>query len=271
MNLAIQDIQPDPALSSCIERYWTGTFNVSGEKEWETNIIPNGCIEVIMHTSDDHCLLTREGHQYTKSPTFTLLGVYSKPYIVKFPAPVKVMGIRFFPDGFNKIFGIPPGTFFSTYEDGYDVIGENIRSLHGQIRETSSLPEKISFTNRFFMDLLRRNSFNPDRIQLTMRLIREKNGDIHFDEIKETIPLSLRQLQRGFKIQYGITITDYIRLIRLNAINKYLLSNPHKLTELAYKLNFTDQSHFIREFKHYTGVSPRKFLKNLEAFIVNAV
>jgi AraC-like DNA-binding protein len=38
---------------------------------------------------------------------------------------------------------------------------------------------------------------------------------------------------------------------------------------LPYDLNFSDQSHFIREFKNYVGIAPKKFINSRKQFIVN--
>jgi AraC-like DNA-binding protein len=50
-----------------------------------------------------------------------------------------------------------------------------------------------------------------------------------------------------------------------------MLNRNARLTELAYELRFADQSHFIKEFRHYTGLAPNKFIRKKEEFIVNAI
>jgi|GEM_PF-6578394 len=53
-----------------------------------------------------------------------------------------------------------------------------------------------------------------------------------------------------------------MRISRLNAIHKYMLTHSASLTELAHQLELPDQAHFIREFKHYMGLAPKKFIKD---------
>lgn len=271
MNLAVKEYPPVHELSPFIETLWMGTFNVSADPHFSQKVVPNGCIELILHFSDDHCLLNKSGEHYSKSPPYLLLGVYSKPYIVKFPARVHALGIRFFPDGFRNIFGIPPGAFFSTYEDGNDVVGKKLEEFFYKIQEAQTAEQKIQLANRLFLQQLTTHQNRYDRTHLAMKLIRSRNGLLDFKLLTDHIPISLRQLQREFKNTYGITITDYMRISRLNAIHKYMLTHSASLTELAHQLEFTDQSHFIREFKHYMGLAPKKFIKDKTQFIVNAV
>jgi AraC-like DNA-binding protein len=271
MNILFSDFKPPPDLSQHLDTYWIGNFNISGDADFTQNVMPNGSIELIIHLSDQHCALNKDGTEFSKSPPFTLLGLYPALYKVKFAAPVNVFGIRFHPDGFRNIFGLPPARIFSTYEDGGDVLGKDLLHFCRQISETEEIGEKIMITNKFLMKQLVKNQMDFDYTHLAMRFIRQNQGLLHFDDLTDAIPISLRQLQRGFKEQLGLTITEYMRLSRLNAINKYMLKHPSEYTGMAYDLNFADQSHFIKEFRHYAGLAPKKFSKQRESFIVNAV
>jgi AraC-like DNA-binding protein len=271
MNVSFLEYKPAVTLQPFVESYWMGNFNLSESDDFSQLVVPNGCIELIIHLTDFHCALNKKGEPYHKSPPFTLIGIYNDPYVVKFSKLVRVFGIRFYPDGFRNIFGIPPGEFLSTYEDGIDVVGRNMYELCTFIRETQVLEKKLEKANDFLIRQLNKNYREYDISHLAMRLIRQHGGLIDFKELTDKLPISLRQVQREFKNQYKLKISDYIRISRLNAINKYMLNPPSRLTELAYEFNFTDQSHFIREFKHYTGVTPKKFIRQKESFIVNAV
>jgi AraC-like DNA-binding protein len=41
------------------------------------------------------------------------------------------------------------------------------------------------------------------------------------------------------------------------------------LTDVSYACGYADQAHFIRDFKRFTGESPKNFIKQKERFIVN--
>lgn len=229
-----------------------------------------GCIELIIHLTADHCQLSREEGKWSVSPAFTLLGIYDKPYEVVFTQNVQVFGIRFYPDGINHIFGIPPAVFFATYEDGTDVLGRQMKAFCEKIRSLDTM-EQVQITDAFLKSQLAKNQRPYDHTHAAMTYIRNAKGMTDYQALNRLIPISPRQLQREFKTIYGITITDYMRLSRLNAIQRYMQSQPQSLTWLSYELNFSDQSHFIREFKTFAGVAPGKFIKNRAHFIVNPV
>src|SRR5690606_10298827 len=159
-----------------------------------------------------------------------------------------------------------PSEFFATYEDGVDVLGERLREFCSRLREAPGSTEQVLLTDRFIQDQLSRHVKTYDYTHIAMRRIRQVHGMHDYAALMREIPISPRQLQREFKSQYGITVRDYMRLLRLNAIQQYMHSASVSLSQLPYELNFTDQSHLIREFKGYVGVAPKKFLKHRDRF-----
>jgi AraC-like DNA-binding protein len=269
MNTVFTEFLPSHTLLPYIQTYWQGNFNIKGEKDFSQSVLPNGCIELIIHITDNHCTLSKNDGDWAKSPVFTLLGLYDKPYEVQFSHNVRVFGIRFYPDGIRNIFGIPPSEFLATYEDGTDVFGHSLREFCAKIRELNTTAEQVSLANEFISGQLASHVQTYDYTHLAMKLIRKVQGMADYQELTAQVPISIRQLQREFKALYGITVRDYMRLSRMNAIHNYMLSKNQSLTQLPYDLNFSDQSHFIREFKNYVGVAPKKFINRRNQFIIN--
>lgn len=57
----------------------------------------------------------------------------------------------------------------------------------------------------------------------------------------------------------GISPSDYLHRRILTEAKRLLLFSPSCQKEIAYRLNFTDLSHFIKFFKQKTGLLPREF------------
>ena len=270
MEIEFTEFPPSQPLSLFVQSYWTGTFNKLTRPDFAQSVVPNGYIELIIHLTDDHCALSKDAADWDASPDYTLIGLYTKPYEVRFSSLVRVFGIRFYPEGIMNVFGVPPALFLSTFEDGADVFGRKFKDYCTQLREKLTHPDRIALTENFLLKFVEQNSKNYDYARLAARLIRQRQGMMNQAELQSEIPISDRQLQREFKKQYGITAKAYMRLMRLNAIQKYMQSNSDvKLTEVAYEHGFSDQSHFIKEFKDLIGNNPRAFAKERDRFIVN--
>lgn len=271
METIFSEFSPELRLQPYIQSYWSGIFNTNSLENYSQSVVPNGCIELIIHLTNDHCALSKSFKGWSYSPSFTLLGVFDNVYEVRFNSKVEVFGIRFFPDGIKNVFGVPPSEFHATYEDGIDVLGSDLKDFCEQIRESREHSQRVAMANAFISKQLERNRSAFDYSHLTMELIRQNHGKADYNEIVEKIPISPRQLQREFKRTYGLTVTEYMRLTRMNAIHNYMISNGGSLTELSHEMNFTDQSHFIKEFKNYSGITPKRFSKSRERFIINPI
>lgn len=73
---------------------------------------------------------------------------------------------------------------------------------------------------------------------------------------------SRRRLEQRFKEEIGISPKLFHRIIRVNkTIHKMIQSTKPHLTSICYQMGYFDQSHFIYDFKKFTGLTPSKFLQ----------
>ncbi len=73
--------------------------------------------------------------------------------------------------------------------------------------------------------------------------------------------ISERQLERKFKTHVGVSPKAYLRIVRFEKALEALNSNQTKSPlDIAFNLQYADHSHFIREFKEFSGLTPAKFV-----------
>ena len=82
-------------------------------------------------------------------------------------------------------------------------------------------------------------------------------GEISVKELSEKIFWSSRQINRYFNEQFGVSLKTYCKIIRFRASLQDI-----KDGKLFPQHNFTDQSHFIKDIKKLSGVSPKELHKN---------
>ncbi len=75
----------------------------------------------------------------------------------------------------------------------------------------------------------------------------------------QSIGLSERQLERLFKKYIGLSPKFYTRIIRFSTIFELIQQEDPGWAGLAYESGFYDQSHFIRNFKAFTGEDPSRY------------
>jgi len=74
--------------------------------------------------------------------------------------------------------------------------------------------------------------------------------------LAEHVNLSVSQLQREFSRLFGISPIQYIREVRVGVARHMLETTDESMARIATACGFYDQSHFTRQFKAATGLTP---------------
>jgi AraC-like DNA-binding protein len=83
------------------------------------------------------------------------------------------------------------------------------------------------------------------------------NGEMSVKELSEKAGWSSRQINRYFNQQFGLSLKEFCKILRFRASLAHIAQG-----RLFPELNFTDQTHFIKEIKRFSGVVPKELLKN---------
>jgi AraC-like DNA-binding protein len=124
-----------------------------------------------------------------------------------------------------------------------------------QLYEMSNLPVAGDFQR-----------LRPDDIERIHEAKRILLGDLErppsLDELARRVGVGATKLKRGFRQVYGSTAYNLLRQERLHRARSLLMDSRLNVTEVAYKLGFSDTSHFIREFSRHYGTTPGRFSKD---------
>jgi len=89
-------------------------------------------------------------------------------------------------------------------------------------------------------------------------------GDNRF-VFTEVLPATLNkeysQLSKLFSEKEGITIEQYVILLRMEKVKELLSYNELTLSEIAYKLEYSSVAYLSAQFKKVTGLTPSQFKK----------
>lgn len=96
-----------------------------------------------------------------------------------------------------------------------------------------------------------------ERKRKLFELIYATNGSTTVKELSEKVFWSSRQINRYFNQQFGISLKAYCNILRFRASLDHLAQG-----KLFPEENFSDQNHFIKEIKKFSGVAPKELSKN---------
>jgi transcriptional regulator GlxA family with amidase domain len=82
---------------------------------------------------------------------------------------------------------------------------------------------------------------------------------ITVEQLASNLALSRRNLERRFKKATSNSIIEYIQRVRIEAAKTCLESTRDPITEVMYKVGYTDSKAFRDIFKRLTGLSPLQY------------
>ncbi|MFV0362963.1 MAG: helix-turn-helix transcriptional regulator [Suipraeoptans sp.] len=85
------------------------------------------------------------------------------------------------------------------------------------------------------------------------------SNKIKLEDIAEKLKLNPSYLSTVFKEEYGMNFSTYVISEKIEEAKKLILFSDKSISEIASMLSFSDQSHFSRNFKQYTGHTPRQY------------
>ncbi|WP_105615678.1 AraC family transcriptional regulator [Vallitalea okinawensis] len=83
--------------------------------------------------------------------------------------------------------------------------------------------------------------------------------DISTKKIAQLSGMSCSYFCRHFKKITHTTFTDYLNYVRISEAEKLLSTTDMNVTEVAITCGFSNSSYFIKQFKKYKGITPKKF------------
>jgi hypothetical protein len=257
-----QTFKPQPDFESFIKCYWT--LKVPAEPVAEKQrILPDGCLELIFTLADDIKRYTSED-DFIIQPRAMVLGQISEPFFIQPTGAVDTFAVRFYPCGFAPFTEMGINDFANKETPVTSVFEEEIaKSLESGIVDAKDTKERIQIVEEFLSAQMREADVIDSILKSTIDTIVLTKGRVAINEIlKDELPRR-RQLERKFSQRVGISPKQLGRIIRLQETLKMLLNrSTGNLTEIAYENEYFDQSHFIRDFKEFTGVNPTEFYKD---------
>jgi AraC-like DNA-binding protein len=258
MQLNPKIFEPHNELTEFIKRYWT----LEGEKEntpLKNTIVPDGTMKLIFHYGDTYKHHSKSG-KIIILPKCFLIGQLTKPYVIE---PLGVTGsfvVQFKPNGFLPFTSIPIKEMENTAIPLDKLFGERGKNLGERILNANSTYERIQIIETFLLNELADKKTIDNIVKSTIETIFNSNGRFSVSEFSKSTNINRRQLARKFSSAIGLSPKQLAKTIRIQTTLKALLNNKHtSLTDLAYENEYFDQAHFIKDFKEFTGLTPKEF------------
>lgn len=121
---------------------------------------------------------------------------------------------------------------------------------------------KIDLATNFISRIIGANYTIDQTLRSQLNYIKNHKGNLKVSSIWEKFNVSKVTLRNRFLENIGLTAKEISKIYRFNNFLTLIYKNPlSSLTQLSLEAGYYDQSHFIKEFRSFIGISPNLFLR----------
>ena len=247
-----QEIIPDNRLKQYVKCYYS--YESDSSVAFEDTVFPSGCMEIIFNLGSGHWE-TAAG----TTPPIELWGQITQPLPIRSIGKNTMLGIRFLPHGAARFLKEKADLFNNHVVDYRDVAGKEVSILHQRLLEVKTQQQRIALIEAFLLKNLNETQKRTGKLAIVddvMQELRRQDVIDNIENIATKYGISARYLQKLFLQYTGLTPKLYSKIHRFQQSLRLVTKKESPLTAIAYDCGYFDQSHFIREFKSFTGSTP---------------
>lgn len=253
-----QTFETSTELNAFVKCAWTLNAPASDSAQ-KQRIVPDGCMELIFHHGDLYRQYKNE-KDYIVQPRSFVFGQITSTLDIEPTGTTGIFAVRFTPDGFLPFTKLTADQMENRAVPLDELFGEEGLQLEKEVLSAKSIDERIKVVEEFLLTKLTEAETANNLVKSCVDAMLKLNGQLSVGELSEQLQVNRRQLERKFATRVGLSPKQLAKIIRLQATLKMLLNQQFdSLTELAYEGDYYDQAHFIKDFKEFTGISPKKF------------
>lgn len=253
-----QFYKPCKELQPYIRYYWVFKSN----QPLNTLTFPIGCPQIIFHKQTPLYIPELR----TVQSEFTVSGQVNYPSHLYADGNVEMIVVVFQPYTLKAFLNLPISLLHNQEVSGYDLENKHLKRLAAQIFDCENTSLCISLIEQWLLSqiadiLTSKTAYNINRITAAIKRLFAMPA-ISVTELASVACLSKKQFERLFNELVGANPKEYARVVRFQKSLKLLqhCSEDTTQAQLAYQCGYADQSHFIREFKQFSGYTPLSLL-----------
>lgn len=251
--------KPSKAYEHLIAYFWTIQSSECDIDNGSYRFVPDAYVDWVFHLESSWQCDFPDVASQSKTGKFHVFGQIKKHINLYLPdGDLKVFGVKFYPWVSKQIWKVDMHYLTNGCLDLSDLDLPEIKNIQEKICLATTVFERIQIIETYLQPYINYND-NKSLKHTFSNLAIDAN---HLKTLN--IGIGMRRLEQRFKNEIGISPKLFLRTCRINAvIEKMKESTNQSLTQLALEHNYYDQSHFIKDFKQFTGLNPSQFLKSI--------
>ncbi|HEX6053056.1 MAG TPA: helix-turn-helix domain-containing protein [Gemmatimonadaceae bacterium] len=240
---------PSAALAPWVEHYWSVEWDYGGAAPERVEILPHPSVHLIF--------------QRGVGAGARVMGVARGKVTRVLRGTGGIFAVKFTPGGFYPLLRAPISTLTDSIANVRDVLGSEGVALARAVLAARTDPARAMIVERFLGQRLAHE--NSDDVVRFAGLVYSVVNDRTILKVEDLVARSgekRRTLERRFAKYVGVSPKWVIQRYRLHEAAEQLASaNGVSQVALALRLGYSDQAHFVRDFKAVVGKSPAAYTR----------
>lgn len=240
--------QPREELLPYVRYYWV----LKSDEPFRVLTFPIGCPQIIFHKKTPLYIPELDKSQ----SQFTISGQVNFPAHIASDGDTEMIVAVFYPHTIGMFIETPPSAFYNQEISGYDIGNKQLNRLADQIFDCADSKTAISLIEQWLTARIT-PSLNIERIGASLSaLLRSPSTSV--ENLAGIACLSKKQYGRLFREYVGMNPKEYGRIARFQRALRMLQLGSRAYVGIAYANGYSDQSHFIRDFHQFSGMTPKQ-------------
>jgi AraC-like DNA-binding protein len=236
---------PSSDLDQYVEHYWVVEWDLRGRAPERAETLPHPSV---------HMIFERGGRSRIRGPARAKFSVVLKGH-------GGVFAVKFTPGGFHPFARVSVSRFTDTVVSLRHVFGASGVDLGRAVLAERTSLSRINVVETFLRACRPTPDDNVRWVAEIVYTAAKERGIVKVDDLVDRFGLNKRRLQRLFARYVGASPKWVIQRYRLHEAAEQLAADGADHAALALQLGYSDQAHFIRDFKAIVGVSPAAYAR----------
>jgi AraC-like DNA-binding protein len=254
--------RPGPPLADFVDCLWSWEgYTAPAPRE---RALPSGTLDIVINLRDDRLRIfdRDDPASFERFPGIMISGAHAGYFVIDTPPRASVMGVHFKPGGAFPFLGVPAGDLEGGHAALDALWGAGAARLRERLLEAGSATERFAVLEASLRAGATRPLRRHDAVTLALRAF-EDPALRSVAEVCARAGVSPKRLIALFREQVGLGPKAFWRVRRFQAALRRIEGGPgHRPLHgaaLAAELGYFDQAHLDREFRAFTGLSPRAY------------
>lgn len=221
-------------------------------------ILPKGTVELIFNFSERITHIALDNGTRTILPDIFVNGINFTPFRLQKQGRQHLLGVQLTTIGLRSLFGAAVREFNDRVIEGSEVC-RTLSSLRDQLHEQDTFADQVSIVRMWLHERIASSKQSDTIVRMHGLLSFDRAEDLSVRSLCLEKGVSTRQLRRLSTEWLGMNTETFLLYRKYRTALHLLHRNGFSLGQVGLEAGYYDQSHFIREFRSFTGMTPTAY------------